>query len=261
MALSDQRRKARNRLWTVAAGYGSIRAVITPHPSRQSPFHTRRGLTLVEVMVAMIILAFAGLGVVQATYQMRVTAEDSIHQSTACIMAQGYLEQLCRLPYNTVLDTKNPYTLSNPAGIQNIADNPYTTNDQTSPIFLTNSNGLPVTNRTGTNLYNTGSSTPVDQNTSTETVFLDHDSAGNPSYPMTISFTPVLTDLQTITGGTSAPNNTGSPVAPNIPNIVTGGTAQGVEIIIYFSATYNIGPIPHTFTSSVRTVYGNVPTY
>jgi hypothetical protein len=214
-------------------------------------------MTLAEVMLALTIITFAGLGLVKLTYQMRVTAEDNLHQSTAIVMAQGYLEQLCRLPYNTTLLPGETYSLTVPAGIQDIADNPYSASDTTAPILITNSAGQIVTSTGGGSLYNSGSSLITPQNTSSETVYLDKDSTGNPTYPMTFSFTPVLKDLQQAEGGTS--NTTGT--SPNQLVTVSGGTAQGVEIIVYFTEYYTLAGNPRSFTSSVRTVYANVQTY
>jgi hypothetical protein len=213
-------------------------------------------------MVAMIIMVFAGLGLERLTYQTRVTAEDNLHQSTAFVMAQGYLEQLCRLPYHTVLLPGETYSLSLPPGIQDIADNPNSlvTPCTTAPILITNSTGQLVTVTGGGNLYNTGSNLIVPTlNTYSETVFLDKDSNGIPTYPMTVTFTPVLTDLQSVPPAAGTATTTGA--SPNQVTTYSGGTAQGVEIIVYFTETYALAGVNRSYTSSVRTVYGNVPTY
>lgn len=215
-------------------------------------------MTLLEVMLAMTILAFSALGMVRVTYMIRTTAEDNLHQSTAFVMAQGYLEQLCRLPYYTVLIPPDTYGLTNPPGLQQIADNPYSASDTTAPILITNSVGLTVKAEGGGFLYNPGSGTvnPT-YNTCQETVYLDKDGAGNPTYPMTVTFTPVLTDLQSVSGGTATTTGT----APSQITTYSGGTAQGVEIVVYFTESYTIAGITRSFSSSVRTVYANVPTY
>jgi hypothetical protein len=228
MALSAQGLKARNGLWTGAAGYDSIRFVTQSHPSIKKPIHASRGLTLVEVMLSMIVLAFAGLGMIKVTYMARVTAEDSIHQSTALVMAQGYLEQLCRLPYSAV--TSAPYTQYNPPGLVQIVDNG-------AAMELTDNSG----NALGS-LLNGQTYGPV-------TIYLDQDSTGNPTYPMQFSFTPTLTDLWVATGGNTAHATTGAQ-----------GTADGMEIAITFTESYTLGGNTRTFKSSVRTVYGNVAT-
>lgn len=197
-------------------------------------FHSGRGLTLVEVLLGMIVLAVAALGLVKVTYQMRVTAEDNIHQSTAFVMAQGYLEQLCRLPYSTTTPIPPAtYSIINPSGLQNIADDI----TKSVPILLLNSAGKPMDGQAGDPplLYNNiaaNGGTPY-----TETVYLDKDGVGNPTYPMTFTIQPVITDIDP-----------------------TQATAAGVEITVYFTESYTLAGIPHTFQSSVRTVYGNVTT-
>ena len=71
-----------------------------------------------------------------------------------------------------------------------------------------------------------------------ETIMLDEDDQGNPSQPMTFRFRPVLRDLSTL----------------------TGGTADGVEIILFFQSTYNFGT-SRTQNGSLRTVRSNVSTF
>jgi hypothetical protein len=187
----------------------------------RSPHSTKCGLTLAEVMISMIILAFSALGLTRLLYQIRVTAEDNVHQQTAMVMAQGYLEQLCRLPYAN----PGPYNASNIAGVLNIADDTVGT---TVPISMINSSGLPVTNQSGGNFGN--------GKTSSENIFLDQDASGNPIMKMQFQFTPVLTDLA----------------------VASGGTASGVEITVNFTVTYSYGTT-RTFSSSVRTVRSVVP--
>jgi hypothetical protein len=199
-----------------------MRIVIKPQTYLpRSPHRTKGGLTLAEVMISMVILAFSALGLTRLLYQIRVTAEDNVHQQTAIVMAQGYLEQLCRLPYAN----PGPYNGSNIAGVLNIADD---TTGATVPITMINSSGLPVTNQSGGNFGN--------GKTSSENIFLDQDASGNPIMKMQFQFTPVLTDL----------------------GVTSGGTASGVEITVNFTVTYSYGNT-RTFSSSVRTVRSAVP--
>lgn len=168
-------------------------------------------MTLAEVMIAMIILVFSALGLVQLTFQISKTAADNIHQNTAFAMAQGYLEQLNAMGYST---------------LQAIADD---TTGNNVPIYLTDHSGQSTSRADGSvTLYNGG--------TYTEAFNLDQDTAGNGTFPMKFQFSPVLTDL----------------------SLVPGSGAQGVEITVYFTATYNLGTGPVNFTSSVRTVHANI---
>jgi len=183
-------------------------------------------------MVAMAILLFAGLSLVRITFAMRLTAEDSLHQSTAMVLAQDYLEQLCRLPYISALQSNGQQL----TGLKTIADDtPANPSSPRIPIPLYAPGGGPNPAIPGggqiANLYNGTSYT--------QTVYLDEDGAGNKTFPMVFTFEPVLTDLSTIT---------------------PAGTAQGVEITVYFSESYQNGSQTRLFQSSLRTVYANVQT-
>ncbi|HXB02944.1 MAG TPA: hypothetical protein VNV15_09035 [Opitutaceae bacterium] len=166
---------------------------------------------MAEVMLSMIILSFAALALVRLNNVITLAAEDNIHQNTAIVMAQGYLEQIKALSFQT---------------LQSIADDVSSTGAplNTVQINLTNHAGTTITT-----LFNSG--TPY-----SETFMLDQDNAGNGIYPMTFQFQPVLTDLGKVAG------------AP---------LASGVEITVYFKATYSFG-VTRTFTSSLRTVRANV---
>ncbi len=166
-------------------------------------------MTLVEVMIALGILAIVALALVQLTYFTRATAEDDVHQNTALTLAQGYLEQICDLPYSST---------TSPQGLIQIADD----NKNSVTFTLTNSSGTPIT-------------TITNNSSVTEQVNLDQDSSGK-TFPMTFQFTPVLVDLSKKTTG-----------------------ATGVEVTIYFKATYNLGS-PRTFQSSVSTVRSAIET-
>lgn len=162
-------------------------------------------------MLSMLILAFAALALVRLNYMITNAAEDNIHQNTAIVMAQGYLEQIKALSFQT---------------LQSIADDVSSTGAalNTVQVNLTNHAGNTITT-----LFNSG--TPY-----SETFMLDQDTSGNGIYPMTFTFQPVLTDLGKVAGAPSA---------------------AGVEITIYFTATYSFGTT-RTFTSSLRTVRANV---
>jgi hypothetical protein len=162
---------------------------------------------------------------VKVTYQLRVTAEDNIHQSTAIVLAQGYLEQLCRLPYNT--PNAGPYNqFTNPPGLVQIYNG--------ASAKLTDNSGNAM------DIFQNGAYGPV-------TINLDQDSVGNGTYPMQFSITKLqLTDLSVATGGNAAHTTTGS--------------ADGMGIEIDFTESYVLAGATRTFKSSVRTVYANVAT-
>jgi hypothetical protein len=172
---------------------------------------------MAEVMLSMVILAFAALALVRLNYMITLAAEDNIHQNTAIVMAQGYLEQIKALSFQT---------------LQSIADDVSSTGAplSTQMIELTDHAGGIMGVTTGVAaLYNSG--TPF-----SETFMLDQDTSGNGIYPMTFTFQPVLTDLGKVSGAPSA---------------------SGVEITVYFKATWTYGT-NRTYTSSLRTVRANV---
>jgi Tfp pilus assembly protein PilV len=71
-----------------------------------------RGMTLVEVMIACIILTMVMLGVLQGSLQSRRMTEGSIRQITVASLVQGYLEQMKGFKYEslTVSPTATPGT-------------------------------------------------------------------------------------------------------------------------------------------------------
>lgn len=71
-----------------------------------------------------------------------------------------------------------------------------------------------------------------------ETIMLDEDEAGNPRQPLKFELRPVLTDLSS----------------------VTGGIADGVEIVLWYRSRYNFG-MERTQIGTLRTVRSNVSTF
>ena len=61
-----------------------------------------RGMSLVEVMIAMVIFAMVALGITKAVLQSTQIAQNNIVRNTAYTAAQGYLEQIKSLPLVTI---------------------------------------------------------------------------------------------------------------------------------------------------------------
>jgi len=59
-------------------------------------------MTLIEVMIAGVILTMVMLGVLQGTLQSRRMTEGSIRQATVASLVQGYLEQIKGFKYETL---------------------------------------------------------------------------------------------------------------------------------------------------------------
>lgn len=140
-----------------------------------NPLGSIRGLSLVEVVISLGILAVIAGGTVGVTFQVRSMSEQTVYENTALTFAQGYLEQLRSLDYNTLLSA---------AGSGSV------------PLELINASGVTITDEGGGEMAN--------GDWARETVFLDENAAGSPIQPMTFRFRPVLTSLAASTGGTAA---------------------------------------------------------
>lgn len=64
------------------------------HKTKTKRSDPKAAFTLVEVMVAAVILTIAGVGTVSALLQARKMTEGSIYVATAATIAQGYIEQI-----------------------------------------------------------------------------------------------------------------------------------------------------------------------
>ncbi len=72
---------------------------------------TTRGFTLLEVMLAMSILALVAVGVTQNLILTRGISESNIRDSTAVAAASGYLEQIKGMEYERILaSVRDPAT-------------------------------------------------------------------------------------------------------------------------------------------------------
>lgn len=65
----------------------------------------RKGFTLLEVMLSMVIFAFISIGISQSLIQTRSIAETNIREVTAYAVASGYLEQMKSIPYQHLLQS------------------------------------------------------------------------------------------------------------------------------------------------------------
>ncbi len=186
-----------------------------PAPSTQHPVSQKRqgqaGMTLTEVVIALGLLALLSASAISITFQVRSSAEQSVYQNTALTLAQSYMEQIRHLDYTT---------------LKAVAQ------DTANAVIL------PLNNASG------GTITPVSGSFfgnsiwSSETIYLDQNTQGQPIQPVTFKFRPVLTSLET----------------------ATSDLASGVEIVIYYQTTYNFG-VARTFNGALRSVRSSVPAY
>lgn len=96
-------------------------ALVKNHPNR-------RGMTLIEVVVAMVILSMLSVGLLNGVLQSRKITEENIYHSAAMNATVGYLEQLKSLPYSEIREA-----IDDPLGtpLNTVVDS--TTSD---PIYL-----------------------------------------------------------------------------------------------------------------------------
>jgi len=94
----------------------------------------RSGMTLLEVVVAMIVFMILALGITAGTLQARAIAHDNILKNTAYTVAQGYLEQIKSMSEVTIIAC-----LNNPASNElptRSADPNNSGNVREDPLFL-----------------------------------------------------------------------------------------------------------------------------
>ena len=78
------------------------------HPLAQALPKSARGLTLVEVMVALVLVATVMLGFVTSFVQSRKVTEANILHAAASSLVYGIIEQMKGMDYATLLPNANP---------------------------------------------------------------------------------------------------------------------------------------------------------
>ena len=74
-----------------------------------------QGMTLVEVMIAMVILSIFSITILSAVLLGRRLSEANIYENTALTVAQGYMEQIKSMEYDVVLQSlASPLTVALP---------------------------------------------------------------------------------------------------------------------------------------------------
>jgi len=129
-----------------------------------------RGMTIVEVIIALGLLSILSISVISVTFQVRSMAEQTVYQNTALTLAQGYMEQVRHLDYTTLKSCAQDATVALP---------------------LDKTDGTPVVPESGSVFGNSV--------WSNERVFLDQTASGTPIQPMDFRFRAVLTSLETAT--------------------------------------------------------------
>jgi len=130
----------------------------------------KKGMTLVEIVIAMGLLSLLAVGLLSGTLQTRKITEENIYQQAAQTAIVGYLEQTKSIPYTEILES-----ISDPAGtpLATVVD------DQTAdPLFLDTWN------------Y--------------KTITINTNASGNPIETMDLWVNPTIEDLSAAAGGRPA---------------------------------------------------------
>lgn len=195
-------------------------------------------MTLVEVMIAGMVMALILSGMLMTLIQSRTMTEGSIMQSSATAIIQGYIEQIKNLDFDSVplSPTTQPATGATPVTVD------------TSPSDLVLSWGTPPTTIPAVNTTPTGA---------TDNKPKPVDSSGNPI--ASIPGIPITT-----------PYNTSNPadfLAINIwiwVNDLSDSTKNVTYckgVVIVYTYTFQNGGTKQYVRSSVRTILSKVPTY
>ncbi len=131
-------------------------------------------MTLIEVIIALVLLAMLSASVISITFQLRSMAEQAVYQNTALTLAQGYMEQVRHLDYTTLRSVAQDSAGSVP---------------------------LPLDRTDGTQVQPVSGSFFGNGTWASEIVYLDQTAAGAPTQPMNFKFRAALVSLETATTG------------------------------------------------------------
>ncbi len=142
------------------------------HLSHHDRLRSTRGLTLVEVVFASLILAMVVLGVLQGMLQSRRQTEGSVRQASVASLVQGYLEQLKGIKYGDL-----PSSPASAPGLGTTAD--WSAAGNTATLVDSSQNTTMICLATGTapTTLPVISTLPTDASMHTEQVDIDNASA------------------------------------------------------------------------------------
>ena len=76
--------------------------------SEHSKTKPKAGFSLVEIMISIGLLGFSGFGLLAGLLQSRQMTEAAIRQSTALTIAQGYVEQIKNMEFDSLDEATLP---------------------------------------------------------------------------------------------------------------------------------------------------------
>lgn len=85
--------------------------------------YNRRGFSLIEILIAMAILAGLAAAILAGALQVRKLAEDNVYQASSNTIAAGFLEQLLGIAYAELKNSEKNPSVALPTKInQNTSD-------------------------------------------------------------------------------------------------------------------------------------------
>jgi len=82
---------------------------------RRMAYSTRRGYSLIEVMMAVFVFSLMSAGIIASVIQTRRIAQLNVMRTVAYTVAQGYMEQILSMPGATVEQAAEPWNAARPA--------------------------------------------------------------------------------------------------------------------------------------------------
>lgn len=143
-----------SHLRSPASGVGSASTLRTDGLRSFAARRRSRGLTLVEVLIASLVLAILCIGLLATLIQSRNLTEGSIYQNSANTIMQGYVEQIknmefADLPYTTSGGTVVAGSVPGAAstlltrGVQRAVEENGVVENVTDPLIISTSTSLP----------------------------------------------------------------------------------------------------------------------
>ncbi|MDG2255607.1 MAG: prepilin-type N-terminal cleavage/methylation domain-containing protein [Opitutaceae bacterium] len=110
---------------------------------------SQAGFTLVEIMISVGLLGLSGFGLVTGLLQSRQMAEAAIHQSTALTIAQGYVEQIKNMEFDSLDESILPTLFHEGASdTLTVSPTPANPNLGNSNTDILNSKSIDINNTT-----------------------------------------------------------------------------------------------------------------
>ncbi len=237
----------------------------TLRPSRQ------KAMTLIEVLIALAILALSIAGVYATLMQSRRMTEGSIAQSTALTIVEGYMEQMKNMELNQMVGGSdaqgNPSMAAGsftiPTLLNQSLPDPLTVSTGTPPALTSLNPGV-----TPTGLQDNLKSYSVDAGSGATNLFGSGSVSTTTQVPWTTIWPHALNYANAESDGVVNATNTGlNDLHLNLwvwVSDLSGTTAQATKVYgltIIYTFQFTDGGQTHYNSGEVRTIRSNVPTF